>query len=71
MKLVKVDLEKEEHCSALLGLLNDYMLDEMGIGKSMPAELGPEIIDGLKNHPAYLGFFVCIPVVSARKSPIL
>lgn len=59
MQLVKVNLENKKHCSALLSLLNDYMLDEMGIGKPMPAELGPKIIKGLKNHPVYLGFFVC------------
>jgi ribosomal protein S18 acetylase RimI-like enzyme len=32
----------------------------MGIRKSMPKELGSEIIEGLKKHTAYLGFFVCI-----------
>jgi len=60
MHLVKVNLENEEHCLALLSLLNDYMLDDMGIGEPMPADLRPVIIDGLKKHAAYLGFFVCI-----------
>jgi len=59
-KIVLVDLNNKTHCSALLQLLNDYMLDEMGIGEAMPENLGPKIIDGLKNHSAYLGFFVCI-----------
>jgi ribosomal protein S18 acetylase RimI-like enzyme len=36
------------------------MEDEMGISESMPEELGPKIIEGLKKHSAYLGFFVCI-----------
>ncbi|MGE4586994.1 MAG: GNAT family N-acetyltransferase [Mangrovibacterium sp.] len=36
------------------------MKDDMGINKSMPEELAPKIIDGLKKHTAYLGFFVCI-----------
>jgi ribosomal protein S18 acetylase RimI-like enzyme len=36
------------------------MEDEMGIRKSMPKELGFRIIEGLKKHTAYLGFFVCI-----------
>lgn len=55
---IKVDLVNKEHQNALLNLLDEYMRDEMGTGKSMPAELGPKIIEGLKNHPAYLGFFV-------------
>lgn len=60
MQLVEVDLNNELHCNALKQLLNDYMLDEMGIGEPMPDGLGPKIIGGLKKHPAYLGFFVCI-----------
>lgn len=59
-KLVPVDLENPLHCKQLLHLLNYYMEDEMGISQSMPKALGPKIIDGLKKHPAYLGFFVCI-----------
>jgi ribosomal protein S18 acetylase RimI-like enzyme len=58
MQLVKVDLNNEEHCFALLSLLSDYMQDEMGIGEAMPVELGPKIINGLKKHPGYLGFLV-------------
>lgn len=54
---VKVDLEKPEHRKALINLLDTYMQDEMGTRKTMPVELGPNIIEGLKNHPAYLGFF--------------
>ncbi|QGY45045.1 GNAT family N-acetyltransferase [Maribellus comscasis] len=59
-RIVQVDLNDRRHCDALLRLLNDYMLDEMGIGEAMPTDLGPKIINGLKNHPAYIGFFVCI-----------
>ena len=59
-RFVQANLNNEEHCAALLQLLNDYMLDEMGIGLPMPKDLGPKIIKGLKNNPAYIGFFVCI-----------
>ncbi len=59
-KFIQVDLSNPIHCKQVLHLLNDYMEDEMGIRKSMPLELGPKIIEGLKKHPAYLGFFVCI-----------
>ncbi len=41
-----------EHCDALLLLLNEYMKDEMGNGKSMAATIAPKIINGLKLHPA-------------------
>ncbi|MCY1723428.1 GNAT family N-acetyltransferase [Prolixibacteraceae bacterium Z1-6] len=57
---VQVDLANPTHCNKLLELLNDYMEDEMGISQSMPVDLGPKIIEGLKKHPAYLGFFVCV-----------
>ena len=59
-RIIQVDLNNEEHCSAFLRLLNDYMLDEMGIGEPMPENLGPQIINGLKKHSGYIGFFVCI-----------
>jgi ribosomal protein S18 acetylase RimI-like enzyme len=59
-QLVKVDLDNKIHCAHLLELLNDYMMDEMGIGEAMPEGLGPKIIGGLKKHSTYLGFFVCI-----------
>ena len=58
MQLIKVDLNNEKHCSTVLQLLSDYMLDEMGIGEAMPSGLGPKIIEGLKKHSAYLGFLV-------------
>ncbi|WP_297087297.1 GNAT family N-acetyltransferase [uncultured Draconibacterium sp.] len=58
--LIQVNLENPAHCQQLLCLLNHYMEDEMGISQSMPEELGPKIIDGLRKHSAYLGFFVCM-----------
>lgn len=59
-KFLQVDLNNLIHCKQVLSLLNDYMEDEMGVSKSMPKELGPKIIEGLKRHSAYLGFFVCV-----------
>ncbi len=58
MQLVQVDLKNDKHCEALVSLLNEYMLDEMGIGEAMPSGLGEKIISGLKKHPAYMGFLV-------------
>ena len=59
-EFVKIDLHNDEHCSNLLKLLNDYMEDEIGLGKPMPETLGPRIIHGLKKHAAFCGFFVCV-----------
>jgi ribosomal protein S18 acetylase RimI-like enzyme len=59
-KLIQVDLQNPVHCKQVLHLLNDYMEDEMGIREPMPEGLGPKIIEGLKRHAAYMGFFVCI-----------
>ena len=59
-KFVQVDLENDKHCSQLLKLMDDYMNDEMGMGEPMPEKLGPKIIEGLKKHSAYIGFFVQI-----------
>lgn len=55
--LQAVDLTNETHCQELVWLLDTYMRDEMGNGAPMPKELAPEILDGLKNHSGYLGFF--------------
>ena len=59
-QVILVDLSISRYCYHLLKLLNDYMEDEMGASKSMPHELSPKIIEGLKRHSAYLGFFVCV-----------
>ena len=59
-KFIQVDLNNSIHCEQVIVLLNNYMEDEMGVSKSMPKELAPKIIVGLKSHSAYLGFFVCI-----------
>lgn len=59
-QFVQVDLKNETHCKKLLYLLNEYMEDEMGAKQTMPEQLGEIIIDGLKMHTAFLGFFVCI-----------
>ena len=59
-QFVRVDLENSAHCSNLLMLLDDYMRGEMGNGKPMTDRLGTEIINGLKNHAGYIGFFACV-----------
>ena len=58
MHLVKIDMKNKAHCDALIRLLNYYMEDEMGMSESMPISLAPKIIEGLKEHKAFLGFLV-------------
>ena len=60
MEFVKIDLNNKGHCANLLKLLNDYMEDEIGLGKPMSETLGPRIIGGLKKHPAFCGFFAFV-----------
>lgn len=59
-QFVRVNLQDDVHCLQLLKLMNDYMNDEMGIGEPMPEHLGPKIIEGLRKHSGYVGFFVQI-----------
>ena len=54
----KVDLFEKEHSTAVVSLLNEYMKDEMGNGQEMPGNIKKEVLEGLKNHKAYLGFLI-------------
>ena len=57
---VQVDLNNPEHCCQLIDLLDAYMQDEMGNGAPMQVEKASEIIEGLKNHAGYIGFFALV-----------
>ncbi len=54
----KIDLNKSEHVDGLLSLMNDYMLDPMGLNAPLDDELAIKIIAGLKVQSNYLGFLV-------------
>lgn len=58
LKFVKVSLANDAHLKAVVGLLNEYMKDEMGIGRSMSGQLAKELMEGLPRHSSYLGFLV-------------
>ncbi len=60
LEILPVDLSDPFHQHELIRLLDLYMCDEMGSGSPMPDGLAPRIIEGLKNHPAYLGFFALL-----------
>ena len=53
-----VSLHNPDHCEALVNLLNEYMKDDMGLGKPMPSDMASRIVNGLKEHKGYLGFLV-------------
>lgn len=57
---VPINLENAEHGKELIRLLDAYMQDDMGIGTPMPKGLAPKILDGLRKHPGYLGFFALV-----------
>lgn len=53
-----IDLNNDLHECALLALMNDYMLDDMGLGAELPQSLGKRIIEGLKKQNNYIGFLL-------------
>lgn len=58
MNFVQIDLENQEHCDALIELLNHYMLDPMGGGKAMENDHPQRVLSGLKKQCNYHGFLI-------------
>lgn len=58
LSIIQINLQNPQHCQQVIKLLNDYMNDPMGNNRPMPKMLAPQIISGLKQHPAFIGFFV-------------
>ncbi len=54
----QVDLSIKNHREALLSLMNDYMMDDMGMNAPLSINLGEKIIKGLKEQNNYLGFLL-------------
>ena len=53
-----IDVNDKQHLQALLSLMNDYMLDDMGLNAELPLELGDRIIKGLQQQNNYMGFLL-------------
>lgn len=53
-----VDLKRNEHRTALISLLNDYMMDEKGCEKTLATELHSTILNDLSKHPSYKGYLL-------------
>jgi GNAT superfamily N-acetyltransferase len=56
--LVVCDLKNSTHQKAFTYLMNCYRNDPMGGVGEMTLELSEKLLDDLKNHPTYSGFFV-------------
>jgi ribosomal protein S18 acetylase RimI-like enzyme len=50
VKIFEVDFENQDHCKALVNLMNHYMQDEMGNHRPHDVESANRLISGLKNH---------------------
>lgn len=49
--IVKADLDRPEHQSAIVALTAAYALDVMGNGGPLPADVLERLVPGLKAHP--------------------
>ena len=50
LKIFEVNFENEDHCNALVDLMNHYMRDEMGNHPPHDKESANRLITGLKKH---------------------
>jgi ribosomal protein S18 acetylase RimI-like enzyme len=50
IEIVETDFSKEEHCRAVVKLMNDYMTDAMGNHPPHDKESAERLIVGLKKH---------------------
>lgn len=53
-----VNLDKQEHQIAVVDLINEYMMDEMGSQKPFDPALHDKVLSDLKNHHSYKGFLL-------------
>lgn len=57
-QFIQVDLSIKSHREAVIDLINDYMLDEMGQSGPMNPTMAPKIIKGLEEQSNFFGFMV-------------
>ncbi len=53
-----IDFSLLHHRIALVKLLNDYMMDEMGNKKPFDPALHGQVLSDLEKHPSYIGFLL-------------
>lgn len=53
-----VNLERQEHRNAVVKLINEYMMDEMGSQKPFDPAMHEKVLNDLKYHHSYKGFLL-------------
>lgn len=53
-----VNLDRKEHRNAVVALLNEYMMDDMGAQKPFESSMHDKVLNDLKQHPSYTGFLL-------------
>ncbi len=53
-----VDVCNFDHQKAIIELMNEYMLDRMGLMKEMPVDFADKLISGISQQNNYLGFLL-------------
>ena len=56
IKVLEVDLDRQEHQQAVLDLLDAYAQDPMGNGKALSERVKRELVPGLRQHPTTIIF---------------
>ncbi|HEX2955515.1 MAG TPA: GNAT family N-acetyltransferase [Chitinispirillaceae bacterium] len=61
LTIVTADLTSDEHCSYIIAFVNEYRCDPMGgsLG-AIAKDSEQELLDGLRNHPSAVVYFVCL-----------
>ncbi len=57
VKIIECNFSNHFHTSALVELLNHYIMDKMGSAKPLDKEKGLRLIEGLRKHPSKLVLF--------------
>ncbi|BAX79252.1 GNAT family N-acetyltransferase [Labilibaculum antarcticum] len=57
---VELNLDDQNHQTALFNLMNTYMLDRMGCEKPLHVDSFQDLVKGLKNQANYIGVLVKI-----------
>ncbi len=57
VKIIDCDFNNPLHREGLINLMNHYMMDEMGNGKTLNEDQGKKLVEGLQNHPSKLVLF--------------
>lgn len=52
MEIIKGDYNNDIHQKNIINLMNEYMMDQMGISKPMPDRIKENLIPQLSDHPA-------------------